>query len=105
MAKVTITPKHDMHGILFYCIEKKKSGITRAEAYEAMEREGLFGHWLIDFNVPEETPTEIYDGVNWLDVYKPEDMFQKLQDLIEQAFNDGYDAAIKDMEGQNGRAD
>ena len=96
--KVTIREMFDWRGNKFWHIEKSRGGITRAEAYEAMCREGLYGHYLADFRVPEDADPAFYDGPQWWDVYEPEVL---MAGCMEDKFNEGYEACMKDMEAEN----
>ena len=93
MAKITIEKGFDIHDRMFYRLSKKRGTISQKEAYEAMEKEGEFGRFLMDFPVPDEVPTEYYDeGDAWY-LYPVDEM---LDIKAEEKFNEGYEACMRD---------
>lgn len=93
MAKITITKGIDIHNKQYYKLTKKKGVISQREAYEAMEREGYFGPFLLDFPVPEDVPVEFYEeGDTWY-LYSADEL---LDIKAEEKFSEGYEACMKD---------
>ena len=96
-AKIKIKKDYDCYGTMFYRVEKNRAGggIRRSELYEVMEKAGLFGHFVIDCNIPEDCPAdELYDGPEWLDIYDPEQYFSSK--ALEEKYYQGYEDAIRD---------
>lgn len=94
MAKIEIENGIDCFNTPYIRVSKKRGQLTRRETYEALEKDGRFGHYLIDFNVTDTVPEELYEeGDSW-GLYTPEDMMEKIS---EEKFNEGYEAASKDL--------
>ena len=70
MAKVRITKELDSKNAQYFKLTKKRGKITAREAFEAMEESYYFGEYLIQFNVPEEAPMDLYeDGMIGVSYY------------------------------------
>lgn len=93
MAKVTVSIIEDYKGVTCYRLEKKRGTISQREAYEAMELEGYFGQFLMDFPIPQDVPFDLYEPGDCLLLYKAEDL---LGERAEDEFNKGYKACLKD---------
>ena len=94
MAKIEIENCIDCFNTPYIRVSKKRGQLNRREVYEALEKEGKFGHYLIDFNVTDYVPENLYEeGDSW-GLYTPEDMMEKVS---EEKFNEGYDAARNDL--------
>ncbi len=93
MARVKASVSSDYKGVTCYRLEKKRGTISQREAYEAMESEGYFGIFLLDFPVSQDVPFDLYEpGDCWI-LYKVEDL---LGEKAENEFNKGYAACLKD---------
>ena len=93
MAKVTVSIIEDYKGVTCYRLEKIRGTISQREAYEAMEAEGYFGQFLMDFPIPQDVPFDLYEPGDCLLLYKAEDL---LGERAEDEFNKGYKACLKD---------
>ena len=66
MAKAKLEQKLDYMDVPVVVISKPKGAISRMEAYELMEKAGLFGHYIFPMNISEEVPEDVYDeGDRW----------------------------------------
>lgn len=93
MARVKASVSSDYKGVTCYRLEKKRGTISQREAYEAMESEGYFGIFLLDFPVSQDVPFDLYEqGDCWI-LYKAEDL---LGEKAENEFNKGYEVCLKD---------
>ncbi len=93
MAKITVEKGVDLHNRLYFRLSKKRGTISQREAYEAMEKEGEFGRFLMDFPVTEDVPEEYYEeGDAWY-LYPVDEM---LDMKAEDKFSEGYKACMKD---------
>ncbi len=93
MAKVNVSIITDYKDVTCYRLEKKRGTISQREAYEAMEAEGYFGQFLMDFSIPQDVPFDLYEPGDCLLLYKAEDL---LGEKAEDEFNKGYKACLKD---------
>ena len=93
MAKITVEKGVDLHNRLYFRLSKKRGTISQREAYEAMEKEGEFGRFLMDFPVTEDVPEEYYEeGDAWY-LYPVDEM---LDMAAEDKFGEGYEACMRD---------
>ena len=91
MAKVIVEQTCDCFDRPMVLLTKKRGSISRREAYEAMEKEGLWGKYLQCLNFTEETPEELYDeGDEWM-LYEPEAIWSRES---EEQYNKGYDECM-----------
>ena len=94
MAKVKITKELDSRNTQYFKLTKKRGKITVREAFEAMEESYYFGEYLIQFNVPEEAPMDLYeDGDEWR-LYAVKEL---LEEEIYKAHQEGYEECKKDF--------
>ena len=94
MGKLEITQTTDCYGVACMVIKKKNGNLTRREVYEELVKEGLFGNYLMDMNIHEEYPEELYEeGDSW-GLYEPEAL---LGEKAEQKYNEGYDDCYHDQ--------
>ena len=94
MAKVRITKELDSKNAQYFKLTKKRGKITAREAFEAMEESYYFGEYLIQFNVPEEAPMDLYeDGDEWR-LYAVKEL---LEEEIYKAHQEGYEECKKDF--------
>ena len=102
MAKVTLESGLDYMGIPCYILRKSKGAISKVEAYEAMEKAGHFGGFIMPLNFPEETPEDLYEEGEIWEIYAYDDFFHRIQ---EKFFNEGYEACLADynLEKEEGR--
>ena len=94
MAKVKITKELDSRNTQYFKLTKKRGKITVREAFEAMEESYYFGEYLIQFNVPEEAPMDLYeDGDEWR-LYAVKEL---LEEELYKAHQEGYEECKKDF--------
>ena len=93
MAKIKITHEIDYQDIPLLKLYKSKGKISRQEAYEAMEKEGHFGHYIMPINFCEETPDSLYEDDDTWELYTAEDFWPKAS---EELFGKGYGACMAD---------
>lgn len=94
MAKVRITKELDSKNAQYFKLTKKRGKITAREAFEVMEESYYFGEYLIQFNVPEEAPMDLYeDGDEWR-LYAVKEL---LEEEIYKAHQEGYEECKKDF--------
>ncbi len=94
MAKVKITKELDSRNTQYFKLTKKRGKITVREAFEAMEESYYFGEYLIQFNVPEEVPMDLYeDGDEWR-LYAVKEL---LEEELCKAHQEGYEECKKDF--------
>ncbi|MEI3321211.1 MAG: hypothetical protein V8R90_12240 [Eubacterium sp.] len=105
MAKVRITKELDSRNMQYFKLTKKRGKITDREAFEAMEESYYFGEYLIQFNVPEEAPMDLYeDGDEWRIYTAKELLEEKIEEELYKAHEEGYEDCKKDfnLEGNAG---
>ena len=94
MAKVKITKELDSRNTQYFKLTKKRGKITVREAFEAMEESYYFGEYLIQFNVPEEVPMDLYeDGDEWR-LYAAKEL---LEEELYKAHQEGYEECKEDL--------
>ena len=98
MAKVKITKELDSRNTQYFKLTKKRGKITVREAFEAMEESYYFGEYLIQFNVPEEVPMDLYeDGDEWR-LYAVKEL---LEEELYKAHQEGYEECKEDFNLEN----
>lgn len=98
MAKVKITKELDSKNTQYFKLTKKRGKITAREAFEAMEESYYFGEYLIQFNVPEEAPMDLYeDGDEWR-LYAVREL---LEEELYKAHQEGYEECKEDFNLEN----
>lgn len=98
MAKVKITKELDSRNTQYFKLTKKRGKITVREAFEAMEESYYFGEYLIQFNVPEEVPMDLYeDGDEWR-LYAAKEL---LEEELYKAHQEGYEECKEDFNLEN----
>ena len=98
MAKVKITKELDSKNTQYFKLTKKRGKITAREAFEAMEESYYFGEYLIQFNVPEEVPMDLYeDGDEWR-LYAAKEL---LEEELYKAHQEGYEECKEDFNLEN----
>ncbi|RGG63437.1 DUF551 domain-containing protein [Eubacterium sp. AF17-7] len=98
MAKVKITKELDSKNTQYFKLTKKRGKITAREAFEAMEESYYFGEYLIQFNVPEEVPMDLYeDGDEWR-LYAVKEL---LEEELYKAHQEGYEECKEDFNLEN----
>lgn len=98
MAKVKITKELDSRNTQYFKLTKKRGKITAREAFEAMEESYYFGEYLIQFNVPEEVPMDLYeDGDEWR-LYAVKEL---LEEELYKAHQEGYEECKEDFNLEN----
>ena len=98
MAKVKITKELDSRNTQYFKLTKKRGKITVREAFEAMEESYYFGEYLIQFNVPEEAPMDLYeDGDEWR-LYAVKEL---LEEELYKAHQEGYEECKEDFNLEN----
>ena len=98
MAKVKITKELDSRNTQYFKLTKKRGKITAREAFEAMEESYYFGEYLIQFNVPEEAPMDLYeDGDEWR-LYAVKEL---LEEELYKAHQEGYEECKEDFNLEN----
>ena len=98
MAKVKITKELDSKNTQYFKLTKKRGKITAREAFEAMEESYYFGEYLIQFNVPEEAPMDLYeDGDEWR-LYAVKEL---LEEELYKAHQEGYEECKEDFNLEN----
>lgn len=94
MAKVNIEHSLDFLDTPIIVLSKKKGAISNREAYEALEKNDLYGNYLISFKVTEDVPVTFYEeGDSW-ELYEVEDL---LGIKAEEKYNDGYEDCLRDQ--------
>lgn len=104
MAKIKITREFGAD-VSYFKLAKKRGKITSREAFEAMEEADYFGEYLIQFNVPEEAPMDLYeDGDEWRLYTAKELLEDKIEEELYKAREEGYEDCKKDfnLEGNAG---
>lgn len=98
MAKVKITKELDSRNTQYFKLTKKRGKITVREVFEAMEESYYFGEYLIQFNVPEEAPMDLYeDGDEWR-LYAVKEL---LEEELYKAHQEGYEECKEDFNLEN----
>lgn len=97
VAKIKITREFDAD-VSYFKLTKKRGKITSREAFEAMEEADYFGEYLIQFNVPEEAPMDLYeDGDEWRIYTAKELLEEKIEEELYKAHEEGYEECKKDF--------
>ena len=98
MAKVKITKELDSRNTQYFKLTRKRGKITVREAFEAMEESYYFVEYLIQFNVPEEVPMDLYeDGDEWR-LYAVREL---LEEELYKAHQEGYEECKEDFNLEN----
>jgi hypothetical protein len=98
MSKVTVSKESDYLGNPMIVLRKKKGKINMREAYEALEKEHMHGHYLLCIPVPEDVPFELYEEGDTWDIYEVDTL---LDEKAEERFNEGYEACMRDYKLDN----
>ena len=91
MANLKVEQTTDCFGTPVVILTKKRGDIKRWEAYEAMEKNYLFGHYLMELNVSEEVPEGLYDDGDEWGLYAPEDILGR---KAEEQYEKGYQTCM-----------
>lgn len=92
--RLDVKHTEDCYGMSCIVVSKKKGKLSRREVYEALVKESVFGNYLMDLNIHEEYPEELYDDGDSWGLYEPEVL---LGEKSEELYNKGYEDCYRDQ--------
>ena len=93
MAKVTISKSFDIEGNPLIILRKNNGRISMREAYESLEKEHLYGQYIIRMPVTENVPEDLYEEGDTWEIYNIETFMDVIAD---DKIREGYEMCMQD---------